>query len=231
MATWAEHMRLPPAKSTNSALSALNGERILHVILIDVHELVRSALQRLVTAFPHMHVIASLGTVPDVLTVTSTMEINAIVLGPSVPISDCFYLVKLLRERHTTAFGIVVIQQCLHPETALTLIKMGIHGLLDEAASEQDLANAITAASTGNTFLSRRAHGVLANSMSRAPIHLTERETQVLSLLKHGESNFRIAHALGLKEKTIEKYLTNIYNKLHVNSRAETILYTQQLHI
>jgi len=39
----------------------------------------------------------------------------------------------------------------------------------------------------------------------------------VASLLRHGESNFCIAQALGLKEKTVEARLTNIDGShLHV---------------
>ena len=60
--------------------------------------------------------------------------------------------------------------------------------------------------------------------------YLTEREIQVLSRLKYGESNFQIARVLGLKEKTVEKYLTSIYEKLNVRSRAEAILCLQKLH-
>jgi len=205
-------------------------EQTLQVILVDAHKLMRLALQRVVTSFPSMHITASLATIHEVPAVIDKMAVHTIVLGPSVPISDCLDLLKSLSERQAP-FGIVVIQQCLHPETALTLVKKGAHALLDESASEQDLANAIVEASKGNAFLSRCARGILAVSMSRASIHLTEREMQVLSLLRYGSSNFRIAHALGLKEKTVEKYLTSIYDKLNVNSRAEAILCIQKLHL
>ncbi len=123
-----------------------------------------------------------------------------------------------------------MVQQDLHPETVHTLMEYGVHALLDESASEQDLEQAIRAASLGNIFLGRCARRMLSVSMLSATSHLTEREIQVLSRLKYGELNFRIAHVLGLKEKTVEKYLTNIYDKLQVRSRAEAILCLQKLH-
>lgn len=201
-------------------------EQVQPIILVEAHALLRLALQRVVMTFPHMHVIASLGSVQEVVSFTHTMVVHTIILGPSIPIADCLTLMRQLRERQVCS-GVVVIQQSLHPDMAHTLVEQGVHALLDESASEQDLAQAIMAASLGNIFWSRRAYGV---SMPGAMSHLTEREIQVLSRLKQGESNFCIAHVLGLKEKTVEKYLTNIYEKLNVHSRTEAILCLQKLH-
>ena len=217
------------ARNMNYRVQNQSAREQVQIILVDTHMLILLALRRVLTAFPHMHITASLSTIHDVLTVKDKMAVQTIVLGPSIPISDCLTLVKQLRELQVLC-GIVVIQQGLHPETAHTLVEQGVHALLDESASEQDLAQAIMAASLGNTFWSHRTGSMLAVSMSKAISHLTEREIQVLSRLKYGESNYRIAHVLGLKVKTIEKYLTNIYEKLNVQSRAEAILCLQRLH-
>ncbi|QUG39994.1 hypothetical protein KD050_11740 [Psychrobacillus sp. INOP01] len=53
---------------------------------------------------------------------------------------------------------------------------------------------------------------------------LTPREQEVFSLLKEGSSNREIAERLILSEGTVRVYLTNIYSKLGVNSRAKAIL-------
>lgn len=205
------------------------GEQAQQIILVEPLMLVRLALQRVVTAFPHIHIAASLSTIHDVSIAKDKMAAHTIVLGPSIPICDCLTLVKQLRGLQVRC-GVVLMQEGLYPEVVQMLVEQGVHALLDESASEQDLAQAIRAASLGRTFLSRRVCSMLALSMARPISHLTEREIQVLSRLKHGESNFRIAHVLGLKEKTVEKYLTNIYEKLDVHSRAEAILCLQKLH-
>jgi DNA-binding NarL/FixJ family response regulator len=209
--------------------SQFSGEQILQVILVDAHTLVRQALQRVVSSFPHMCVAASLNRIHAVFAVTDLMTVHAIILGPSISNVDSLQLVTQLREKPNHC-GLIVIKQSLYPEVVHTLIEHGVHGLLDENASEKDLAQAIVAASQGNVFLSRHGYDTLATPMSRSLGCLTEREMQVIGRLKHGESNFRIAHVLGLKEKTIEKYLTSIYDKLNVHSRVEAILYLQNLH-
>ena len=53
---------------------------------------------------------------------------------------------------------------------------------------------------------------------------LTAREREVLELVAAGLSNQEIGDRLGLAEKTIKHYMTNILGKLHVRSRVEAAL-------
>jgi DNA-binding NarL/FixJ family response regulator len=51
--------------------------------------------------------------------------------------------------------------------------------------------------------------------------NLTPRERQVLKLVVNGNTNQGIGVALGISEKTVEKYLESIFTKLDVSSRVE----------
>ncbi|MDN3669391.1 LuxR C-terminal-related transcriptional regulator [Echinicola jeungdonensis] len=50
---------------------------------------------------------------------------------------------------------------------------------------------------------------------------LTLRELQVLQLVAEGEKNKAIADQLFISERTVERHLSNIFDKLNVNSRTE----------
>lgn len=52
---------------------------------------------------------------------------------------------------------------------------------------------------------------------------LSQRETEVLDLLTKGFVNKEIADRLSLSVETIRSYLKNIYEKMHVHSRAEAV--------
>ena len=52
---------------------------------------------------------------------------------------------------------------------------------------------------------------------------LSQRETEVLDLLAKGFVNKEIADKLSLSVETIRSYLKNIYEKMHVHSRAEAV--------
>ncbi|MCM3356605.1 response regulator transcription factor [Psychrobacillus sp. MER TA 171] len=57
---------------------------------------------------------------------------------------------------------------------------------------------------------------------------LTPRELEVFQLLVDGATNKEIAQKLFLSEGTIRVYLTTIYSKLGVKSRAKAILLYNQ---
>lgn len=58
---------------------------------------------------------------------------------------------------------------------------------------------------------------------------LSTRERDVLRLLAEGLSNIEISKKLSLSEKTIRNYVSNIYEKLQINSRGEVIVLARRL--
>jgi DNA-binding NarL/FixJ family response regulator len=69
----------------------------------------------------------------------------------------------------------------------------------------------------------------LAGEPESKPSHgLTARELQVLRFVASGKTNKAIAGALFVSEKTIERHLSNIFNKLHVSSRTAVAAYAYE---
>jgi DNA-binding NarL/FixJ family response regulator len=53
---------------------------------------------------------------------------------------------------------------------------------------------------------------------------LTERETEVLSLIARGRTNEEIARELVLSLKTVRNHASNIFSKLQVADRAQAVI-------
>jgi two-component system nitrate/nitrite response regulator NarL len=65
----------------------------------------------------------------------------------------------------------------------------------------------------------------------RAPdkfVDLTVREEQILRCVCEGQSNKEIGERIGLTEKTVKHYMTNILQKLHARNRVEAALIARQ---
>lgn len=57
---------------------------------------------------------------------------------------------------------------------------------------------------------------------------LTPREKQVLEYIAQGKNNKQIARALDIGDQTVRNYISRIYTKLNVHSRAETIVWARE---
>lgn len=67
--------------------------------------------------------------------------------------------------------------------------------------------------------------------MNFAPPSLTEREIIVIRLVAQGLSNKEIACKLGIKERTVEFHLCNIFQKFNVCSRTAAAMSAQKIGI
>ncbi|GHO48055.1 LuxR C-terminal-related transcriptional regulator [Ktedonospora formicarum] len=201
-------------------------ELAVQVVIVEAHVLLREGLQQMIRCLPQIRISACVSQAQEASETIKPGDV--LVIGSSIGVGDCLECIRETRKAQTIS-GIVVIQQQLRPETAFPLIKSGAQGLLSEKASCRDLELALIAAASGNTFLDQRAREILNDRVSHVPLHFTKRELQVLPLLRLGLSNIHIAQRLSLKEKTVEKHLTHIYEKLQTRSRAETIVRIQAL--
>ncbi len=55
-------------------------------------------------------------------------------------------------------------------------------------------------------------------------MRLTKREEQVMSLLATGMKNKEIAHCMGISNRTVDTYLSNIFNKFGVQNRSGALV-------
>jgi two-component system, NarL family, nitrate/nitrite response regulator NarL len=58
------------------------------------------------------------------------------------------------------------------------------------------------------------------------PRPLTDREQQILDLMRRGQKNREIALGLSIAESTVHKHVQNIFEKLHARNRTEAIYLT-----
>jgi ATP/maltotriose-dependent transcriptional regulator MalT len=106
------------------------------------------------------------------------------------------------------------------------MIGLSCRALNDEDGSALEFSAARAAFETLGAIPDIAHVDTLISSEPAVPNHgLTTRELQVLRLVAAGKSNKTIAVELGLSEKTIDRHLSNIYDKLDVPSRTAAAAY------
>jgi len=91
--------------------------------------------------------------------------------------------------------------------------------LLKEEAPER--IEAVRAAARGEEWFSAKISKMIADwSQGKRPYSLSEREIVILRHLVFGKPNKAIAVELGVSEKTVEKYLGDLFKKMGVATRV-----------
>ena len=110
----------------------------------------------------------------------------------------------------------------------------GANGYLLKKTAPEKLFDALKEVMEGGAPMSPSiARKVLASFQHSTPsqYHLTQRETDVLSLLIKGYIAKLIAAELNISFDTVRSHLKNIYSKLHVNCGKEAIAKALREHI
>ena len=126
------------------------------------------------------------------------------------------------------ATRIVMLTVSEDEDDLLAAMKAGASGYVLKGAGASELAGIIRSVHAGEVYVAPAlAWGMLREMRTPRTTpydELTEREREVLELVAEGMSNQEVGQRLGLAEKTIKHYMTNILGKLQVRSRVEAAL-------
>jgi DNA-binding CsgD family transcriptional regulator len=136
---------------------------------------------------------------------------------------------------HHLAEALALADRCAAPfERALTLVAMSdlrnATGQHDDSRALLDEARVTCARLHARPTLDRidALETELAASRGIQPfdaVRLTVREIEILRLVATGKSNRKIADALYLSPRTVERHIANIYVKINVHNKVEATTY------
>jgi DNA-binding NarL/FixJ family response regulator len=145
--------------------------------------------------------------------------------GIDLSLRECL---EVLRARYANA-KFVVLDEEQTPEETVGLLALGVHGFVSYAQID-NLTPAVDRISRGELCFSsgvleayaRRSIASL-NTIAPSPIGqgITQRENQIIELVKRRLSNKEIGTVLNIQECTVKFHLSNVFAKLGVNRRSE----------
>jgi DNA-binding NarL/FixJ family response regulator len=132
---------------------------------------------------------------------------------------------RLLGERAATTDGrvpaVVILSGFDQPSLIRAAFERGAAGYLVKTAPLDAILDAVRVVAAGGTAFSASAVGAVRN----APRRPSDREIEVLGLVRAGASNAEIAGSLGVSEKTIESHLRRMFDRYGVLSRTELTVF------
>jgi NarL family two-component system response regulator LiaR len=120
---------------------------------------------------------------------------------------------------------IVVFSFSDQPQAVRHAIHAGAQGFISKAVPRQQIIDGLKAAARGDrVVLTQRSQHARIDEAVRWPGRdsgLTERESELLSLLSTGMTNRELGSHLYISENTVKTQLRHLYSKLGIRNRAQ----------
>ena len=132
---------------------------------------------------------------------------------------------------------VVVLTMVDDDQAVFAAVQAGAVGYLLKGAGQEEIGRALASVAAGQAVygpeVARRLRSFFTGSApggtSATPFpSLSDREREVLGLIAQGASNGDIARRLFLSEKTVRNYVSSIFTKIGVETRATAIVAARQ---
>jgi two-component system response regulator DegU len=196
---------------------------MIRVMIADDHQLFAEGLSEGLTAIPDIRVVGVVSNGSELLERLKTQPADVLLIDLEMPGLDGMGTLAALP---TTAKAIVVSMHD-NEQTRQAVAKAGAMGMFSKGVPLLDIAAAIRAVADGEALVA----GVPVSERYRQPIldpgaaALTDRETEILSLLAKGVSSTEdLADRLFISQKTVKNHLASIFSKLSVADRTQAAI-------
>lgn len=230
---------------------------MIRILLADDHLLFRQAIRDVLALETDLTVVAEAGDGQEAVLLAAEMQPDVILLDLAMPVCDGFEATERIlacsphsrvmifsasnQEEHVflalQCGAIGYITKDVGSETLLTAIRRAAQGELYITSPLVTRFLAFIRTLTLDTKQTERSLRMLAQSdplrhprkphKSKRNLPLSQREQDVLALMRQGQRNREIADVLCISEATVHKHVQNIFEKLNARNRAEALFLTQ----
>ncbi len=207
----------------------------IEVLIVDDHEVVRVGLRTLFKLIPEIRIVGEASNKSSAVQEAIRLKPHVVLLDIRLPegsgIEACRDILAACPETR-----VLFLTSYAEETTVLDAILAGAQGYILKDIGAAPLIQAIKTVAAGHSLLdsnvAQQTMSLLRNmavSEAQRPVEaLSKQEQRVLGLVAEGKTNKEIASALGLSDKTVKNYLSNIFDKLQVTRRSQAAaLYTR----
>jgi two-component system, NarL family, nitrate/nitrite response regulator NarL len=219
-----------------ASLMTARAGRLIRIMLVDDHEVVRSGLRMLIESNIDLQVVGETTTRATTLEVAKREQPDVILLDIDLGSENGLELIPDLRQVLPSA-RILVLTGIRDSAAHEQAVRQGAVGLVLKEQSARVLVQAIRQVHAGQAWLDSALIASVLTELSRARgaeqvdpeeakiATLTEREREVISLICEGLKNKVVAERMSISDTTVRYHLTSIFAKLELENRLELVIY------
>ncbi|MEU8620736.1 response regulator transcription factor [Streptomyces sp. NPDC048623] len=212
----------------------------IRVLIADDQVMVRQGFTVLLNAEPGIEVVGQAVDGADAVARAAELDPDVVLMDIRMPGMGGIEATRLITAPADATAKVLVLTTFDLDEYVYEALRAGAAGFLLKDASAEELADAVRVVAHGDALLAPNVTKRLIAEFSRlsaaaprAPLMdrvgtLTERETEVLTLIAHGLSNAEIAAGLVVAEQTVKTYVSRILTKLSLRDRTQAAVHAYE---
>ena len=194
--------------------------KVIRILTVDDHALLREGIAALVNAEPDMKLIAEASTGQEAIEKFRQHRPDVTLMDLQMPGLDGSEAIFRIQNEFPDA-RIVVLTTYTGDAQVLRALRAGARGYILKGHVHRELLETIRAVHAGQKRIPPDIAAELAEHATDDA--LSSREIDVLRLIAAGNSNKLIADQLSIGEATVKSHVTNILSKLGANDRAHAV--------
>ncbi|WP_042383504.1 response regulator [Streptacidiphilus melanogenes] len=211
----------------------------IKVMIADDQMMVRQGFTVLLNLEPDIEVVGQAVDGLDALEKVAELGPDVVLMDVRMPRLGGIEATRRITGPTDSAVKVLVLTTFDLDEYVYEALRAGASGFLLKDASAAELAQAVRVVAAGEALLAPTVTKRLIAEFTRLPGaarmplkdrvgDLTERETEVLSLIAHGLSNAEIAAKLVVAEQTVKTHVSRILVKLGLRDRTQAAVFAYE---
>jgi DNA-binding NarL/FixJ family response regulator len=196
------------------------GLRLIRILTVDDHPMLREGIASLVAGQPDMKLVAESSTGREALEQFREHRPDITLMDLQMPDMDGIEAMAAICGEFPEA-RVIVLTTYKGDVQVLRALKAGARAYLLKGLLRKELLDTIRAVHAGQKRIPPEVAAVLASHA--VDDGLTSREIDVLRLIAEGNANKLIADRLSIAEETVKGHVKNILSKLGASDRTHAV--------
>jgi two-component system, NarL family, response regulator DevR len=203
--------------------------RQFRVMLVDDHAVVRRGLIDLLSERPEIAIVGEAGSVKQAVEEAARTQPDVVVMDLRLPDGSGVEACREIRSARPET-RVLILTSHADQNALFAAVMAGASGYLLKDLNPASIQEAVLTVGSGGSLLDpqmatdvleRLRKGQANHPADDAFSQLSPQEERILEMIADGLTNGGIATKLGLAEKTVKNYVSQIYAKLNVERRSQ----------
>jgi two-component system, NarL family, response regulator LiaR len=203
--------------------------RLIKILLVDDHEMVRIGVSAYLKIQPDMEVVGEAVNGIEAVEKALVLRPDIILMDMVMPGMNGAEATKAIIDQWPEA-KIMIVTSFLDDDKVYPALEAGAISYILKTSNAKRIAEAIRETLKGQTVLepevtTKMMKRMRGGNQSSPHEQLTERELEFLLHISKGKTNQEIADELFIAVKTVKTHVSNLLSKLEVQDRTQAVIY------